>query len=276
MKNIRYKFLLLLIIPMQMLSCKKEKETAFPPPTTPPNQMVLLKDIVVPNLPSPYYQFKYLSTGKMIFASFASGFKMYNFEYNGDRLTEMRNDNAVNKDRLHYIYDNEGRVAIITYADFTDQVYTIIELTYNGQQLVKLEREQKLNVDFFIDKTIQFQYYPDGNLRELSTHRTPGNGNAETTITDQFEQYDNKINVDGFNLLHDEFLDHLVLLPGVQFQKNNPGKIIHTGDGDNYKIAYTYTYNDKNAPLTKTGTGTWLNGPNEGNSFQSNAFYSYY
>jgi hypothetical protein len=44
------------------------------------------------------------------------------------------------------------------------------------------------------------------------------------TTVDLFEQYDNKVNVDGFSLIHDDFFDHLVLLPGVQLQKGNPGR----------------------------------------------------
>ena len=40
----------------------------------------------------------------------------------------------------------------------------------------------------------------------------------------RFEQYDSGINVDGFDQIHDDFFDHLVLLPGVQLQQSNPGR----------------------------------------------------
>jgi hypothetical protein len=49
------------------------------------------------------------------------------------------------------------------------------------------------------------------------------------------------------------FFDHLVLLPGVQLQKNNPRKETLTGNTGNYTVNYTYTYNDKDLPLFKTG-----------------------
>ncbi len=103
MKNMRYKYLLLLAIPMLLFACKKQTGTYIPQvpePTVPP---VLLKDIVIPNLPSPYYHFEYDSTGKAILASFASGFTSYDIEYNGNRINAMQNNIIVNKDRLQYL-----------------------------------------------------------------------------------------------------------------------------------------------------------------------------
>jgi hypothetical protein len=43
----------------------------------------------------------------------------------------------------------------------------------------------------------------------------------------------------------------------VHLQINNPGKEIRTGDGINYQV--NYTYNEKNAPLTKKGDGILTN-----------------
>jgi hypothetical protein len=123
-----------------------------------------------------------------------------------------------------------------------------------------------------------FTYYADGNLEEITELRPlipiPGQSNAN--FVERFEQYDNKINIDGFSLIHNEFFDHLVLLPGVQFQKNNPRKFTHTGDDVDYKIEYNYVYNDRNAPLTKDGVGIWLSGPKLGQPFPSNFVYAYY
>ena len=101
-------------------------------------------------------------------------------------------------------------------------------------------------------------------------------GSPAVNFTDRFEQYDDKVNVDGFGLLHDEFFDHLFLLPGIQLQKNNAVKEIRTGDGQNYEATYNYTYNDKKAPVQKTGTLVYTSGPEAGRSFPLNSVFSYY
>jgi len=121
-----------------------------------------------------------------------------------------------------------------------------------------------------------FSYYPDGNLKELAYHYLPLVTQTEATYTDRFEQYDNNINADGFGLLHNEFFDHLILLPGVELQKNNPAKETRIGDGVNYSVDYRYSYNDKNAPLTKIGDLIITNGTDSGRHFQTHAVYSYY
>jgi len=38
------------------------------------------------------------------------------------------------------------------------------------------------------------------------------------------------INVDGFSLIHDEFNDHLILLPDVQLQKGNPAREVSVAE----------------------------------------------
>ncbi len=103
----------------------------------------------------------------------------------------------------------------------------------------------------------------------------PFPGQDEVTYVSRFEQYDDKVNTDAFWLIHDTN-DHLFLLPGVQLQKNNPRKLIRTGGGNDYTIDYTYTYNDRNAPLTKTGDAIFTSGPNAGQRWQANAAYNYY
>lgn len=271
-----YKNLLLLIIVVVTFSCKKHKDAIVnqPPVTTEPP--VLLKEVVIPNLPSPYYHFEYNEAGKPIFASFASNFTMYNIVYSGNRISEMKNNIIVNKDRLQYTYDDDGRVTTIMYADSMGVPYKKIVLEYQGKKLTALTRLRIENNTFLVEKTMTFTYHPDGNLSEIIEDRPPLNGQPGTTTGDRFEQYDDKVNSDAFSLLHGEFFDHLVLLPGVQLQKNNPGKVTHFGSGTNYQIVYTYSYNDRNAPLTKQGAGTWQTGTSTGQTFATNSFFSYY
>ena len=269
--------LLFVITAFILVSCKKENyispDSPFPDPVIP---AVLLKNIEIPRLPSPYYHFEYDTAGRVVFVSFASDFTRYNVVYNGGRISEMKNNILVNKDRLQYLYDSEGRISTVTYADSTGLVYTRLNLSYDGKKLIEIDRERKSGSGFIIDKILTMSYHPDGNLLDLTYHYLPFNGQPEATYKDRFEQYDNKINVDGFGLIHNEFFDHLVLLPGVQLQKNNPGKESRTGQAQNYTVDYTYTYNDKNLPLTKKGNLVILSGNNAGQRFETNSIFSYY
>ncbi|MGH2647683.1 MAG: hypothetical protein ACRDE8_08955 [Ginsengibacter sp.] len=274
----RYKYLLLLIMPVVLFSCKKEKDTINSPmpPPGPTSPAGLIKDIVIAHLPSPYYHFEYDAMGRVNFVSFASDLNRYNVLYNGERITEMQNNIFVNKDRLQYMYDNEGKVFLIQYIDSTGTVFARSFFSYEQEKLVEIERLHEEPGGFIIDRTIKMTYNADGNLEELTDHRPAMNGQNETTSVDRFEQYDNKINVDGFSLLHPDFFEHLFLLPGVQLQKNNPGKETLTGDGINLKVNNTYTYNDKNLPLIKASEITITNGADSGTVVHGNTMYSYY
>ena len=139
-----------------------------------------------------------------------------------------------------------------------------------------MERSRRVDGGFIIDKTMALTYDADGNLFELTEHRPAIAGfQDDVTFVDRYEQYDRGRNVDGFDLLHDDFFDHLVLLPGVQLQKNNPGRQTHTGDGQTYTVDYTYIY-DGDRPVTKLGELTYTNGANAGQRFQTRSDFSYY
>jgi hypothetical protein len=270
------KHLLYFAIALSVLACKKQKNGDGL--SSPPTPTVFLKDAILSNLPSPYYHFEYDADGKIIFVSFASEFFRYNIIYDGNRISEMRNNILVNKDRLQYRYDNQGKVSEVDYADSTGLVYVRLHFFYDGQKLVRSERERKSGSTFIQDRIVTMSYYADGNLLEQDFHypATPFNGQIESNYAVRYEQYDNKINADGFGLLHTEFFDHLVLLPGVQLQKNNPGKEIRNGDGDDYVVDYTYTYNDHDAPLTKSGEVVFTSGPNAGQQIHISSSFSYY
>lgn len=248
-----------------------------PPPPPPPAANVFLKDIVIPLLPSPYYHFEYDTTGRVTAVSFASGLTMYDVTYDGDRIAELRNNIIVNHDRLVYSYDDAGRVGLIRYVDSQGVTFTRVVFSYDGQQLTRVERNRRLDDGFIIDKTTSFSYHPDGNLRDLTEHRPPIAGlQEEATSITHFEQYDTGTNVDAFGLLHDEFFDHLVFLPGVQLQKGNPRRETRTGDGTNYTVDYTYAYDNRNRPLSKNGDLVILNGADTGRRFQTTSVFSYY
>ena len=255
-------------------SCDKDDDVIpQPPPQNPP--AVLLKEITIPNLPSPYYHFEYTDSGMINKALYASGLRSYDVIYSGTKIAEMKSTHIINKDRLKYVYDSGGKIAVIEYNDEGGAVYKRAFLTFQGNQLQNMEWERKENAGFIVERTLSFVYQSDGNVLEMTDHRHPVTGQDEATYVSRYEQYDTKLNVDGFSLVH-ENNDHLLLLPGVVFQKNNPSKLIFTGTGANYTIDYTYTYNDKNAPLTKLGDAVFTAGPNTGQKFKTSESFSYY
>ena len=255
-------------------SCDKDDDVIpQPPPQNPP--AVLLKEITIPNLPSPYYHFEYTDSGMIDKALYASGLRSYDVIYSGTKIAEMKSTHIINKDRLKYVYDNGGKIAVIEYNNEDGTVYKRAFLAFQGNQLQNMEWERKENAGFAVERTLSFVYQSDGNVLEMTDHRHPVSGQDEATYVSRYEQYDTKLNVDGFSLVH-ENNDHLLLLPGVVFQKNNPSKLIFTGTGANYTIDYTYTYNDKNAPLTKLGDAVFTAGPNTGQKFKTSESFSYY
>jgi hypothetical protein len=245
--------------------------------TPPPAASVLLKDIVIPNLPSPYFHFEYDPQGIVSSVSFASGLKTYDVTYAAGRVSELRNNALGNHDRLVYVYDDAGRVASIRETDETGVVFIVLFFTYSGDRLSALERDRRVTGGFIIDKTMSFSYYPDGNLLELTDHRPAIDGlQLETTVKDRFEQYDNGINVDAFSLIHNDFFDHLVFLPAAQLQKSNPRRVTRTGDADNYTVDYSYYYDGLNRPREAIGDLIFTTGPSAGQHFQVASVFSYY
>jgi hypothetical protein len=266
----------ILILAATLSACHSEPGTA-PSPPVPPPPPVLLRDVVVSSLPAPYYHFEYDSAGRVRGASFASGLRMYDVIYQGGRISELRNNALGNRDRLEYVYDDTGRVSAIRYVDSNELVYTTLFFSYDGPRLTGIERDRRVASGFIIDMTMSLMYYPDGNLLEIIEHRPLIDGQqTETTTVDHFEQYDDRINIDGFGLIHTEFFDHLVLLPDVQLQKGNPARVTRTGDGLNFRVDYAYTYDDRGRPLAKRGDLILLNGPDAGRRFQTQSVFTYY
>jgi hypothetical protein len=245
----------------------------------PPPAKVLLKDVQVDRLPSPYYHFDYDAAGTITGVSFASGFTSYGVSYLGSRIKELQNNSLGNRDRLVYAYDSDGRVVGVRYVNSSGATFTIVIFTYDGDKLTEVERSRAVPGGFIIDKTMTLSYWPDGILRELAEHRPAIDGvQGESNGVVAFEQYDTGLNVDGFGLIHDDFFDHFVLLPGVQLQKNNPGRETRTGDGLTYVVDYTYAYDGAGRPVTKTGDLLITGGSGEdvGRRIQIGSSFTYY
>ena len=130
------------------------KDAAIPSAPQPdPQPPTMLQDVVIDRLPAPYYHFSYDATGRISGASFASDARIYTLSYTEGRLVEMRNNVLVNKDRLTYSYDGNGRVGQVTYSDSTGSAYTTVRFTYDGNRLANLQRSRKTATGFVVDKT---------------------------------------------------------------------------------------------------------------------------
>ena len=224
-------------------------------PGTQPQPAVRLKEIVIDRLPSPYYHFDYDASGRITAASYSGGFGTYQVSYAGDRIDRMTNSGAAALDHIKYRYGTDGRVDLVQYVDRNGVTFTLVEYTYENGKLTGIERSQRVTAGMIVDKTMTLAYGADGNLATITEHRLPIAGvQSDATSITRFEEYDSGINVDGFSVIHNEPFDHLVLLPGVHLQKNNPRRETRTGDGVNYTVAYAYGYDtDGKRPLTKTG-----------------------
>jgi len=271
-------FLFLLSFILILSSCDKGGRPK--PPVTPPvlpAKHILLKDITIPNLPSPYYHFGYGPDSLPNRIDFASGFFVYNVVKNGIKINEIWNNTFSNHDTLRYIYDNAGKLDMIKFISDENIVFRHVSFTYNGADITKIEWDHKTTGGFLIDRIMTFAFYPDGNLKTINDHRPAHDAEPAHTYVQSFEQYDNKINVDDFSLLHDGMHDHLFLLQGYRLQKNNPRKETFVADGINlYQVDYSYAYNTDGTPSSKTGQLLYTGGPDAGKRFETHSFFSYY
>ena len=269
------RFLTVVALVSIFTSCNKEKPTV--PDNTTDRVAIRLMDMNWQHLPSPYYHFDYSNSGFITNASYSSFSLSYDVYYTGNRIRETKSLFGAQKDRIQYTYD-QNLVSVIKFLNEDGIIYKRCFLTYNGsRQINSMEWELKIeNLGYAAHRTVDFSYYPDGNLEELWDQRHAIAGiQTASLIVDRFENYDQNKNVDGFSLLHrpDE---HLVLLPSVILQKNNPGKNIRSGDGLHYEISYTYQYNSSQAPVSKKGDMLFVSGPDAGTHFETNVGFTYY
>ena len=278
----KFKQLGFIILTVSLFACSKDdKEVSNPVPPPPPAPTpadtfaVRLKDVVIQNLPSPYYHFNYNDSGYISSASFAASTAFYDFTYANKRVKEQQNNIPVNRDKLLYEYEN-GKVSLIKIFNKDGILYKRAFLAYNSSgQLINLVSELKAQVGFVLERELDLTYHADGNLHTITNRFIPFGTGPQTTSVDTYEDYDTKMNVDGFSLLH--FNDqHLYILPTVKLQKNNPRINRRSGDGLNYQITYTYSNNAKGWPLIKTGELVFTTGPNAEQRFQVMTTYSYY
>jgi hypothetical protein len=269
----QFRLRFLLLAAAALVACGTDHPTA-PGDQTPPS--VRLKDVVLSSLPSPFYHFEYDATGRIIALSYASELATYDVIYTGNRITEIRRRALSNPDRLQYVYDDSGRVTTVKYVNDSG-VFKVVFLTYDGPRLATLERDRRVTGGYLVDRTMTMYYDGAGNLRDLITEVRPIDGvQTASTTADQFTDYDDGINVDGFDVIHDDFFDQLILLPGVQLQQSNPRHVTHLATGTSFVVDYAYTYDDQKRPVSRTGNVTITSGDQTGLAVVISALFSYY
>jgi len=269
------KHFLFVILITAIVSCHKEPSGQPKPPRG--LLSLKLKDINVPGIPSPFYHFEYNNLGNITMEGFEAGLKTYNVDYNGNNIVSMEDTaDPNNKVRLEYEYSN-GELLAIKVKDKNGFTFRHCIFSFSpSHQLLQMDWDTADgNVGFYLQQTLTFTYYPDGNLLQIVVHNYAVGSQVAATITNTFENYDDNANADGFSLLHTNFHD-LLLIPGLKFQINNPRRVIHTGDTVNFDIEYMYTYDDKGRPTMKKGNGTYTVGTNAAQPFKTESTFSYY
>jgi hypothetical protein len=267
--------LVMVALSLVLFSCRKEhnpNEQQNPPDTS---QQPLLKDVKINTIPEPWYHFDYNTDKKVIAVTSQSSLDTLHVFYDGDRIRELRNDVTGNHDTLRYTYDNSGHVSMITVIGAGNFSLRHIFFTYAGQQLKEITWDYKEGNGFITDRQLSYTYYPDGNVKQFTDHYPPLNGQPEVTYSTLFEQYDDKVNTDGFSRML-FYNDHFFILPGIVIQKNNPGKETRTGDATHYIIDWSYQYRNDGIPTEKTGNVRFLTGPEAGKTFVTKHAFTYY
>lgn len=263
-----------------VIACRKPVEPRPAPQPKPVSQGDVfthrLKDVTIRNLPSPYYHFDYNDSGYITNASYVSGLWQYNLGYQGKRLSFMQNNIIVNKDVLEYQYE-DGNVTAINVRNEAGNITRRYFFDYNvGRQLTRMRMEVKINNVFVPERTVDLLYYPDENLEKMTTRYFQAGANFDGTLIDRFENYDDKVNAEGFSLLHPDQFHHAFFLPSVKLQLNNARRNIRTGSGNNYEVDYTYTYDSEGQPTVKNGSLRFTSGPDKGKQFSLLTTYTWY
>jgi hypothetical protein len=266
------------------VSCKKDYQipgTNIPPVNnpvnTPDNSAPRLKDMVVNRLPSPYYHFDYDDSGNIIGANYQSGLRIYTVNYTDKKISQMENIIEPVRDRLQYVYDN-GKVIQVNIINRNNVTYRKAFMAYNAaNKLARLYWEVLDNGGFTSEQMLEFTYHPDGNLKQMRNTTFAVGPLTDGSFTETYDNYDDKVNAEGFSLLLPLPQNHLILLPDYKLQLNNPRHVVRTGTGTvDYNADYQYTYDNKGRPLSKTGDLVFTTGQQAGQHFALGTTYSWY
>lgn len=254
-------------------ACKKTAgQRELPPPEPPGTKLGLLKEMVTQSLPSPLYRFDYTDSGVTTDINYASGFYIYELQWENKRLRRMIN--TFNQNALIYTYSN-GRIMNIREVRTNNTTAWHYAFTYDNNQVKEIRwyRISPTGTDSILFRKVVLAFHSNGNLSRYDDYRDIA-GTLEWIQSVHYDTYDNGKNVDDFNLLK-EVDDNLLYLPGIRLQLNNSKNIRITGVQNDYEITNSWQYQD-GVPVLKQSKRKQVRGSNAGMELTSNTTYSYY
>ena len=256
-------------------ACKKHPVNLTPvEPPVKDTKTVRLKEVVEPGLSTPYFKFSYTDSGYVSDINFADGLFIYSLSYKHGRIDKMVNTRL---NEVFTYYYSTGNVSYVTLHNNAGVKLRSYKLTYNNDRRLTEANYYVFpgsTTDSLNERRVLLQYDAKGNLVKNEDYRTSGNQPLALSTVTQYAQYDNGTNTDDVYLLKD-FMSHLLYLPQVKFQKNNPGVVTIQNLSTDYRIDYTYSY-DNNLPVTKSGRMEQTRGADAGKVFNFTNTYSYY
>lgn len=259
--------LLVVILLLTAVACR-DKDTG-PSPNTPhlsDQQTVRVKEIVVRNSPSPYYHFTYDDSGYVTSLNYSSSLYYYEYFYKNQRIDSVTSS-SIDARYLLYRYNDQKVTSVLQY-DLTGLRQTVSIQYDNRNRVIKMEWRPTSSPPE--EKLTEFEYYDNGNVSRMKT-TYPVSG-ITSTVT--YEAYDNKRSVDGFGIFK-EFFDHVILLPSVRLQYNNPTRMKIVSGPNERTIQHDYVYQDS-LPLQRNSTTQVTAGSSAGQTFTGQTTFSYY
>jgi hypothetical protein len=260
------------------ISCRKDSIKNPPPPVDEPvsdARTVLLKSIVEPGVPNPYFGFSYDPNGFVTGISFADSIHVYHLSYKNKRIDQVINTSFGQTLQYHY---SGKHVSYISHVDESGAKAFSYTMVYNGSGLLKtLTWFEFISAnDSVCTRKVELAYSPDGNLSSCEDYR--GNESDHYALkliaTHTYSNYDNGINVDDFGMFKD-FFGQLLFMPQVKLQKNNPGIEIIQGVNTDLRLEFQYHYQN-GLPVEKFGTLKVTRGPNTGSVYPFSIRMNYY
>jgi hypothetical protein len=257
-----------------ILSCKKSTDKGDNLQPITDSRDILLKEVAVERLPSPYFHFTYNDSNFITRIDFASMLFSWKVDYENNRVKRMVNTN--NNDTLLYNYANRQVISIKHTNARTGKPLWTYNFSYDNYILKEIRywNFPAAGVDSILSRKVTLAYYPDGNLERYDDYNSINSGEVTLTNSVKFTGYDQGINVDDFYLLKN-FFDDLLFLPQVKFQKTNPAHVTMTGINNDYTIDYIYQYNTDKLPTQKSYTIIATRGSSAGQQFTGTDQFSY-
>jgi hypothetical protein len=261
-----------------VISCRKDNIQNSPPPVDEPvsdARTVLLKSIVEPGVPNPYFSLSYDANGFATGITFADSMHIYQLSYKNKRVDKVINTTF--NQSLQYYYSGK-HVSYISQVNGEGIKISSYSFHYNASGLLKtlMWFDFISDTDSVCTRKVQLDYTPGGNLSSYEDYR--GNESDHYALkliaTHTYSNYDNGVNVDDFGIFK-EFFSQLLFLPQVKLQKNNPGVEIIQGVTTDLRLDYHYRYQN-GLPVEKSGTLKVTRGPNTGSEFPFSVQMNYY